>query len=229
MKHEKGSVVRMRKFKRLWPLALHGTTSGHPAARYRKRAVGKMAGLSCSLLAGVVFGSIFPYMAGSNRYLSYFAQQYLVGNHNGSFSSVASGSFFSAMVMQATVLFFSLSCIGVPLLLCIPFLRGITIGCISAYLYTEMGSRGLVANMILLWIPEVLQAACLLFFVSAALQTSIDLFRSCFLAQTSGSAAPKIGRCIRCFIFSSLGLLLASLIEGLLAAVFAPVLLNLSA
>lgn len=219
----------MRKFRKLWPLAPHKTASGHPTARYRKSAAGKMAGLSCTLFAGIVFGSIFPYMAESNRYLAYFVQQYLVGNHSGSFSSVASGSFFSAMMMQATVLFFSLSCIGAPLLLCIPFLRGITIGCISAYLYTGMGTRGLVANMILLWIPEVLQAACLLFFVSAALETSIDLFRLSFLAQTSGFAATKISRCMRCFIFSSLGLLLAALIEGLLAAVFAPVLLNLSA
>lgn len=219
----------MHKFKKLRPLALNKTTSGHPAARYRKSTVGEMAGLACSLFAGVVFGSVFPYMEGSNRYLSYFVQQYLVGNHNGSFSAVASNSFFSAMVMQATVLFFSLSCIGAPLLLCIPFLRGITIGCISAYLYTEMGSRGLVANMILLWIPDVLQAACLLFFVSAALQTSMDLFRTSFFVQASGSAGPKIDRCMRCFIVSSLGLLLASLIEGLLAAVFAPVLLNLSA
>lgn len=219
----------MHKFRKLRPLALRKTTSGQPAVQYRKSAVGKMAGLSCSLFAGVVFGSVFPYMAESNRYLAYFVQQYLVGNHNGSFSSVASGSFLSSMLMQATVLFFGLSCIGAPLLVCIPFLRGITIGCISAYLYTEMGSRGLVANMILLWIPEVLQAACLLFFVSAALELSIDLFRSSFLAQTPGSAGPKIGRCMRCFIFSSLGLLLASVIEGLLAAIFAPVLLNFSA
>ena len=218
----------MHKFRKPRPLALNRTTSGHHAARYRKSGVGKMAGLSCSLLAGVVFGSIFPYMAESNRYLAYFVQQYLVGNHNGSFSSVASVSFFSSMLMQAAVLFFSLSCIGAPLLVCIPFLRGITIGCVSAYLYTGMGSRGLVANMILLWIPEVLQAACLVFFVSAALQTSVALFRSGFLAQTSGSAGPKISRCLHCFIFSSLGLLLAALIEGLLAAVFAPVLLNFS-
>ena len=181
------------------------------------------------LLAGIAFGSIFPYMAESNRYLSYFMHQYLVGNHSGSFSSVASGSFFSAMLLQAVVLFFSLSCIGAPVLLCIPFLRGIAIGCISAYLYTGMGSRGLVANLILLWIPEVLQAACLLFFVSAALNTSISLFQSNFLSKTPDPVVPKVSRCLRCFVFSSIGLLLASMIEGLLAAIFAPVLLNFAA
>ena len=188
-----------------------------------------MVGLSCLLLTGVAFGSFFPYMAESNRYLSYFVRQYLVGNHGGGVVSVMFGSFFSAMTLQALTLFFCLSCIGAPVLLCIPFLRGIAIGCISAFLYTEMGSRGLMANMILLWIPEVLQAACLLFFVSAALNTSVSLFRSNFLSKTPNAVGPKVGRCLRCFVFSSIGLLLSAVIEGLLAAVFAPVLLNLTA
>ncbi len=188
-----------------------------------------MVGLSCLLLAGVAFGSFFPYLAKSNRYLSYFVQQYLVGEHGGGFVSVMFGSFFSAMMLQTLTLFFCLSSIGAPVLLCIPFLRGIAIGCISAFLYTGMGSRGLIANMILLWIPEVLQAACLLFFVAAALNTSVGLFRSIFLSKTSTPVGPKVGRCLRCFVFSSTGLLLSSVIEGLLAAVFAPVLLNLTA
>lgn len=217
----------MREFRKLRPMPLYRTRSAHPVTGRMTSSGWKLVGLSCTLLAGVAFGSIFPYLAESNRYLSYFAHQYLVGNHGGGFSSVASGSFFSAMMLQAVVLFFSFSCIGAPVLLCIPFLRGIAIGCISAFLYTEMGSRGLAANMILLWIPEVLQAACLLFFVLAALNTSISLFQSNFLSKTPNSAGPKVSRCLRCFVFSSLGLLLASVIEGLLAAIFAPVLLNL--
>lgn len=215
----------MREFRKMRLPALRRTKSEHAAKAPRTGFGKKMAGLSCLLLSGVALGSFFPYLAGSNRYFSYFVHQYLMGNHSGSFASVASGSFFSAMMLQALVLFFSLSCIGAPVLLCIPFLRGIAIGCIAAYLYTEMGSRGLLANMILLWIPEVLQAACLLFFVAAALNTSLGLFRSNFVAKAPSPVGPKMGRCLRCFVSSSIGLLLASLIEGLLAAIFAPALL----
>lgn len=219
----------MREFKKLRLFSLHKVSPEHPAARRLSASAQRMIGLCCTLLAGVAFGSFLPYLAGSNRYLFYFVQQYLVGNHGGGFLSVASGSFLSAMLLQAAVLFFSLSCVGAPVLLCIPFLRGVAIGCISAYLYTQMGSRGLLANMILLWIPAVLQAVCLLFFVSAALNTSVSLFRLNFTAKTPGPAAPKVGRCLRCFMVTSVGLLLASLLEGLLAAIFAPVLLNLAA
>lgn len=219
----------MREFRKLRSLSLRRTRFSPPSGLFKKDSGWKTVGLAGMLLAGVVLGSIFPYMAQANRYLSYFVHQYLVGNHSGGFSAVASGSFFSAMMLQAVVLFFSLSCIGAPVLLCIPFLRGIAIGCISAFLYTEMGSRGLVANLILLWIPEVLQAACLLFFVSAALNTSISLFQSNFLSKTPSPAGVNVSRCLRCFVFSSIGLLLAAVVEGLLAAIFAPVLLNLSA
>ena len=97
----------MREFRKLRPLSLHRTRFGHPESFLKKDSVWKAVGLACMLLAGVAFGSIFPYMAESNRYFSYFVHQYLVGNHSGSFSSGASGSFFSAMRLQTVVLFFS--------------------------------------------------------------------------------------------------------------------------
>ena len=209
-------------------LRVHAANPEHPGLSRRKNTRLKLLGLSCALLAGVLLGSVCQVTAESSRYATYFVRQYLNGIHGGGFTATVSGTFLSSMTMQAVVLFFSLSCIGAPVLLCLPFLRGVSIGCVSAYLYNEMGSRGLLANLILLWIPEVLRALLLIFFVSIALDTSVSLFRLNFLAR---SPSPDIGikRCLHSFVLISFGMLLVSMLEGVLDAVFAPVLLGLSA
>ena len=172
-------------------------------------------GLALALLSGVLCGSFWQHAS----------EQYLAGHNTGSFSAAMSVSFLSAMILQAVVLFFSLSCIGAPVLACVPVLRGISIGCVSAYLYASMGMRGLLANLILFWLPAILQSVFLVLFTDAALDTSTSLFRLNFLEQATG-AGTKISRCLRIFVVSSLGMLLAAILEGLLAVIFAPVFLK---
>ena len=169
-------------------------------------------GLALALLAGVLCGSFWQHASQQNVYLSYFAEQYLAGHNTGSFSAAMSVSFLSAMILQAVVLFFSLSCIGAPVLACVPVLRGISIGCV-------------LANLILFWLPAILQSVFLVLFTDAALDTSTSLFRLNFLEQATG-AGTKISRCLRIFVVSSLGMLLAAILEGLLAVIFAPVFLK---
>lgn len=218
----------MRERWRFRPSLLRAAKPRQPDTSQNKNARVKLFGLSCAMLAGVLLGSICQVAAESNRYATYFVRQYLEGVHGGGFIATASGTFLSAMAMQAAALFFSLSCIGAPVLLCLPFLRGVSIGCVSAYLYSDMGSRGLLANLILLWVPEVLRALLLISFISIALDTSVSLFRLNFLAR---SPSPDMGikRCLHSFVLASLGMLPVSILEGVLAAVFAPVLLGLPA
>ena len=180
-------------------------------------------GLALALLSGVLCGSFWQHASQQNVYLSYFAEQYLAGHNTGSFSAAMSVSFLSAMILQAVVLFFSLSCIGAPVLACVPVLRGISIGCVSAYLYASMGMRGLLANLILFWLPAILQSVFLVLFTDAALDTSTSLFRLNFLESR---VCPIISRCLQIFVVSSLGMLLAAILEGLLAVIFAPVFLK---
>lgn len=207
------------------PLRLHA--AGRAEHPHKKKTDQKLFLLACALLVGVIFGSIYEATGASNRYIAYFVRQYLNGVHGGGFAAAASGTFLSSMAMQAVVLFFSLSCIGAPVLIFLPFLRGVFIGCVSAYLYSGMGSRGLLANLLMLWVPEVLRALLLIFFIAVAWDTSVGLFRLNFLAQTPGPE-PRIRRCLRCFVLVSFGMLPISLLEGALSAVFAPVLLELS-
>ena len=102
-------------------------------------------GLALALLAGVLCGSFWQHASQQNVYLSYFAEQYLAGHNTGGFSAAMSVSFLSAMILQAVVLFFSLSCIGAPVLACVPVLRGIFYRmCIRlpVCLYGDEGSIG---------------------------------------------------------------------------------------
>lgn len=184
----------------------------------------RTVGLGCMLLAGIVLGSVGQSMDAKNTYLVHFITQYLTQHQSAGFSAIVGMSFFSAMLLQITVAFFGFSCVGVPPLVCIPLLRGITMGCIGAFLYGNMGMRGLLANLILFWAPQVMQAVFLILFVNTALDTSLHLFRMGFLSQTTEARA-KINACLRCFIGTSAGMLVSALLEGVLSSVFAPVLL----
>ena len=185
----------------------------------------RLVGLGCILLAGVLLGSMGQAAGAQKPYLAHFIAQYLEQHCSSGFAAAVGASFSSAMLMQMLVVFLGLSCAGTPFLIFVPMLRGIYIGCIGAFLYGSMGMRGLLANLILFWIPEVMQAVFLLILVNAALDTSWPLFRACFSSQEFDGIRAKADACLRCFVYTSLGMLAAALLEGALSAIFAPVLL----
>lgn len=185
----------------------------------------RVTGLGCILLAGVLLGSLWQSVGAQNPYLSHFIAQYLEQHRTVSFPAVVSASFFSAILVQVLIVLLGLSCVGIPFLLVVPLLHGVSVGCIGAFLYGSMGMRGLLANLILFWVPEVMQAVLLLLLVNTALDTSLSLFRAGFLSQSTDGIRTQIDACLRCFVQTSLGMLAAVLLEGALSAVFAPVLL----
>lgn len=182
------------------------------------------AGLAAVLLAGVAVGSMLQAAAAPDPYLTYFTQQYLQGRSTASFSAAMTNAVLNAIAPHLLALFFSMSCIGAPFLLCIPFLRGIFIGCISSYLYLHLGMRGLAANLILFWLPEVAACVFLVIFVRAALTLSLRMFRTNLLGEALDSGI-KTDSCLRCFAVTACGTLLSAVLESILSAVFAPVLL----
>lgn len=185
----------------------------------------RLAGLGCILLAGVLLGSLGQAMDAQKPYLAHFIAQYLDQHRSSGFAAAVGTSFFSAMLMQLLIVFLGLSCVGIPFLICVPLLQGISIGCIGAFLYGAMGVRGLLANLILFWVPEVLQAIFLLILADAAIDTSWPLFRACFLSQSFDGIRARADACLRCFVRTSIGMLASALLEGALSAIFAPVLL----
>lgn len=191
----------------------------------RKRMKLRFITITGILLFGILCGSIWQHSSLQNTYLSYFAQQYLQSCLSGSFLSVASSAFLSHVLLEIVVLFFSFSCIGAPVLFCIPALYGISIGGITAYLYTSFGMRGLLANMILFLIPHILSACSLLVFVDSAICASSALYKLNIKGNSSGTNS-KMRLCFNRFIITLCGMLISSLLEGILCAIFAPILLK---
>ncbi len=184
----------------------------------------QMMGISGTLLLGILIGSVCQATGAQNAYLSLFVQKYLSSLQSGSFAKISSNTFFSAMLLQTVTVFLAFSCISAPVLICIPLLRGISTGYVAAYLYVNCGIKGLLANLLLLWVPEVLQAALLIFLLCAALDVSLTLFQVNIRMRTIATRA-KMDTCLRQYVCTSLGLLLTAMLKGLLSIIFAPVLL----
>lgn len=190
----------------------------------KKRTKPRILLLAGILLLGIFFGSMWQQSSLQNAYLSYFAQQYLA--HCGSgLLAVVSGTFLSYILLETVVLFFSFSCIGTPVLFCIAALYGIPLGCITTYLYTSLGMRGLLANMILFLVPHLIAACSLVYFLDVAIGASTALFRIHMKGCASGMNA-KMRYCFNSFLITLCGMLAAALLKGILCAIFAPVLLK---
>ncbi len=180
--------------------------------------------LSVFLFSGIVIGSLsITHLQGSTAvYFSHFIQEYLLSHNTTSIWSVFSESFLSAMMLHCAVFFFGLCCIGPPFVLLFLIGRGMAAGTLSAYLYSNFGLQGLLVNLMIFFLPLLLQLILLLVLCTSALDCSRSLFRANFLGHTVGSAA-RAQQLLRVFILSSAGVLASACAEALLSALFAPV------
>lgn len=182
--------------------------------------------LGIILLAGVLLGAwiVKAYGANEKSYFTYFIEMFLQIHKKNQFFAILSYSFLSSLVIHITTLLFAYCCVGAPFIIAMPFIKGVFIGSLSAYLYVEMGLKGAFVNIMLLWLPQVLQGTLLIFFASIALDTSASLFATSFLNKKQGTHT-KFNRLIRVFIFTCLLLLICACLESALAELFAPALL----
>ena len=183
--------------------------------------------LATVFLIGILVGAIAQNFSNNDNtpYLLYYVKQILSVFQAGNFISNSGYLFLSCMALQTLLLFFSLSCIGVPVILFIPFCKGFSIGCVSAYLYTTLELRGIAANLLIFWLPDCVAALILLIFTRIALDTSYSLFCSNILGKGQGGTV-KSHQCLRVFLITSLGYLPCAVWAGIAAAIFAPVFLK---
>lgn len=182
-------------------------------------------GLALALLAGVLCGSFWQHASQQNVYLSYFAEQYLAGHNTGSFSCGNVGILFVGYDITGRRAFFQ------PVLyrragacLCARTARYFYRMCIRlpVCLYGDEGSIGQSDPFLAPGYP--------------AIRISGFIYRRCTgyfhkpvpaeFSGTGNRSGTKISRCLRIFVVSSLGMLLAAILEGLLAVIFAPVFLK---
>ena len=163
--------------------------------------------------------------AGGQAYALYFTKQVLSIYAQGSFTQVMGYTFLSQFAFQCVVLFFSFSCIGAPAILLMPLCKGISLGCVSGYLYAALGLQGVLTNLFLFWLPQIGEACLLFFFVSRALALSVNLFSYNVLEKKSTGSA-QTQQCLGVFLVTSLGGVFTSALSGILCSVFAPVFLR---
>ena len=89
-------------------------------------------------------------------------------------------------------------------------------------MYSNFGLQGLLLNLMIFFLPMLLQLVLLLVLCTSALDCSRSLFCANFLGHTVGSAS-RAQQLVRVFILSSAGVLASACAEALLSALFAPV------
>lgn len=183
--------------------------------------------LASLILFGIVLGALFEEAsrAGGQAYMTYFTQQVLSVYQNGSFLGVMGFCFLSAFIMQSLVLFFGLSCIGTPAVALMPLCKGFSMGCVSGYLCSVYGLRGTLGNLIIFWLPDVIQCVLLLILANAALATSTNLFITQILDRQPVGGT-RLLRCMELFLFTGIASLVPSLFSGALSVLFSPVFLR---
>lgn len=194
-----------------------------------RRTHGHLWILAACYAAGLVLGAYFYMQAAqqnAQNYLAYYVQEILKTYRSATFLPVAAVVFLSCVILQAVLLLVSLSCIGAPVIFCVPFCKGFSAGCLCAALIAVQGFRGAMAYMLLFWLPELLQITFLLFFADIALQTSLCLF-SIHLCRKSSetSVFTKVSLCLRIFLITALAYLACAIVAGLLSCIFAPLFL----
>lgn len=204
----------------LWTLPRwHGFSLRPGEAGYRKNWA-----MGFCLLAGVAVGSFLLSGTGEQSpYFSYFAQQYLTLFQGTSFYDLFAASFLAPLLLQSALFFCAASCFGGPVAALLLLCRGIGIGGVSAYLYQLLGLRGMAANLVLFFLPSLLQCFLHWWMAGAAWRSSAALFRMHCLAQGGGSLPTSIQHPLRVYLLSSIGLIAAAALQAGLSLLFAVV------
>ena len=168
-------------------------------------------------LMGNVIGALYA-QKHSEGYFSYFISGYLQDHLSGDFLAVFSISFLSMLLCNIILLITGLSSIGMPVIVTAVAVKGIAVGMIAASLYIDQGLKGILAEMLLLWLPWVVQAIILISYGANSIILSSGIFSNMFLHNSI--RANNASRFVRQFIiYSSIGLAV-SILEASFSVLF---------
>ncbi len=172
-----------------------------------------------TLLVGIVLGSMLEQTTrlSGHAYIPYFINQ-VINTYTLKFVDVAAFAFISSFSLHVLMLFFSFSCIGVPALIALPFLKGIYIGCISGYLYSSMGLTGIIVNILIFLLPQVAEALLICVLCTHALYVSSGLFN--LLITKKYDSFIRMQLFTQVFLYSSLALIPTCLLSATLSYIF---------
>lgn len=176
--------------------------------------------LAFLFLAGLFYGAI----SAKSGFASYYTSAVMRIYKNSSFIEISCYIFLSQLMLNVTVLFSSVSCIGAPVIAFAPFCSGYVNGCIFSYMTSQSGTKGAVGYFIMLWLPLFFQTLCMLYYAMVSMQTSVRLFRHHFLGEPHISGI-KIKSSMYVFLIICLVEFVLSLLSGGFIKLFNPVFL----
>ena len=136
---------------------------------------------------------------------------------------VFSTEFLSAFVQLTLVLLCGLCAFGSPLVHGLLWIKGAGAGVLCSMLYLHRGIRGVVINLLLFWLPELLCTALLILFGRFAVQSAHTLSDLCFNRVRVGSPYKPQRLFFRYLVFCVVSMVPCALSAGL-SALFAPLL-----
>lgn len=132
-----------------------------------------------SYFLGLILGAAnLSSVSSSSNYFALFAEQYFQTHLNQQVVGIWQTDFLSALFLLVLLLFCSLSCLGAPVALTVPCMKGIFSGLLAAALYLKAGKWGILCNIVAFWVPNTAMAAALIYFSSISLKNSLLIFQS---------------------------------------------------
>lgn len=183
--------------------------------------------LGLAYLAGLPAGSLaFQFLgADASAYMGYYLDARLQ-TMAGPPLRILSGQFLAAFLQLTLVLLCGFCAFGAALLVVQAVLRGAVFGCFCAGLLARYAMQGALAEGLLFWLPEVLQAALQILLGACALQMSLRLAALCFggrprPGQPAGEPARRL---VSCYLACCLAALVPCGLSALSGLLFGPVL-----
>lgn len=183
--------------------------------------------LGLAYLAGLPAGSLAFQFLGTDAgaYMGYYLDARLQ-TMAGPPLRILSGQFLAAFLQLTLVLLCGFCAFGAALLVLQAALRGAVFGCFCSGLLARYAMQGALAEGLLFWLPEVLQAALQILLGACALQMSLRLAALCFggrprPGQPAGEPARRL---LSCYLVCCLAALVPCGLSALSGLLFGPVL-----
>lgn len=199
----------------------HAPQPVHRPKRHRERQRLWLPLCGIGYMAGLFIGG-GTLSAEQDGFFSLFAKQYITLHLYQPAAGVWKMDFLSALCMLGALLFCAFCCVGAPLALLVPVLRGICSGVLAGWLYMELGGAGIAMNSLIFWLPGGCISAVLVIFAGYSVQTSLQLGRQLTGMQTAASAAGSLQALLHRFWLYALVILGLCMLQAAFTALFGP-------
>ena len=148
-------------------------------------------------------------------------EKYLNENSSLSIIELISRNILSSLIYLLAIYCCGLCAIGLPIIAIIPLIKGISIGMIISYEYIFNGIKGFLYSLNILFLPTAIFVCILNFAYCEGINMSLNVSGSVFnFKGRENKSNITFIKFTKRFIIFAVGIILISLIEGVLTGIF---------